>query len=164
MKRYLVATATAACVTFVLAGTAAAAVTFSPSSLSGFIGRGDVITGGGMKALVANPLVSYTNETQTQLTCTWPDGTTRSLTITIEFFVLFQAEARYAPRNDTITGYTFSRQDIVDAELSPPVDPSGACMSLSGIPAGTPTVSSTVVSMASVLTYFMPGGSFSLSF
>jgi hypothetical protein len=164
MMRYLVATATAVCVAFVLAGTAAATVTFSPSTLSGFIGRGDVIAGGGMTALVANPLLGYTSETQTQLTCAWPDGTTRSLTIPIEFFVLFQAETRYAPGNDTITGYTFSRQDIIDAEISPPVDPSGACMSLSGIPAGTPTVSSTVVSTTSALTYFAPGGSFSLSF
>jgi hypothetical protein len=41
MKRYLVATVSAACMTLLLAGTAAATVTFSASTLSGFIGRGD---------------------------------------------------------------------------------------------------------------------------
>jgi hypothetical protein len=123
-----------------------------------------VIAVGGKTALVTNPLASYTSVTETQLTCTWTDGMTRSLTIPVEFFVLFRVETCYAPGNDTITGYAFSRQDIIDAEMAPPGDPSEACLSLSGIPAGTPTVSSTILSTTSTLTYFAPCGSFLLPF
>src|SRR5690348_15959845 len=107
MKRYLAGAAVVGCLLAIGVATTTAA-TFDPSSQSGFISRGDVISAGGKGALIANPIVTYTLTVRTQLTCTWPNSTQRSTTLTSFLFRNYQAVTRYAG-NGTITGYFLSK-------------------------------------------------------
>jgi hypothetical protein len=169
MKRYLAGVAVAGCLFAVAAGTAAAAAkaNYDIASQSGFISRGDVIAAGGKDALVANPIVRFLLETRTRLTCTWPDSSQASTTTETTLLILYRAETRTAPGNGTITGYSFSRNDVVDSEIFPPFDdPTATCWALRGVADdGTPVqVDVTPLGTTSELTFFGPSGAFDVGF
>jgi hypothetical protein len=166
MKRWLASAVAVGCLFAYAAGTGAAA-SFDVSSQSGFISRGDVISAGGKGALVANPVVRFTMETQMRLTCTWPDSTQRTTTLETTLLLLYHAETRYAPGNMTITGYVLAKSDEFDAEIIPPFqDPTATCWSLLGrADNGTPVQTDmTPLGTTSELTFFGPTGSFDLGF
>src|SRR5262249_49687738 len=166
MKRYLAAAAVVACLLATWAGTAGATVSYDVNSQSGFIGRGDVIAAGGKGALIANPVVRFTLEIRTHLTCTWPDSTQRSTTMESTLLILYRADTRYAG-NSTITGYLLSRSNEFDTEIIPPfVDETATCWSLLGVADnGTPVQTDTTpLGTTSELTFFGPSGPFDLGF
>jgi hypothetical protein len=166
MKRYLAGVAAAGCLLAIWAGTAGATVSYDVNSQSGFIGRGDVIAAGGKDALIPNPVVRFTLEISTRLTCTWPNSTQRSTTMESTLLILYRADTRYAA-NGTITGYFLSRSNEFDAEIIPPfVDETATCWSLLGVADnGTPVETDTTpLGTTSELTFFGPSGPFDLSF
>src|SRR5690242_13907571 len=118
MKRYLVGAAVVGCLVAIGAGTLSAA-NFDPSSQSGFISRGDVISAGGKGALIANPVVTYSLAIRNRLTCTWADSTQRSTTLTQTLFRNYQADTRYAA-NGTITGYFLTKDNEFNSDIEPP--------------------------------------------
>jgi hypothetical protein len=161
MKRYLAGAAVVGCLLAIGAGTSTAA-NFDPSSQSGFISRGDVIAAGGKSALVANPVVTYTQTMRTRLTCTWPDTTQLSTTLTSRLFRNYVADTRYAP-NGTITGYFLSQANEFDSQIDPPfLNETAICWSLRGqTDDGTPVqTSDEQISSSATLTLSTPQGSF----
>lgn len=164
MKRYLAGAAVAGCLFAIVAGTAAARPSFDIASQSGFISRGDVISAGGTDALIASPVVRFTLETRTRLTCTWPDSTTRSTTMESTLLLLYHADARVAA-NGIITGYFISKANQFDAEIIPPfTDDTATCWSLLGVADNGTTVHTdmTLLGTTSELTFFGPSGAFDL--
>jgi hypothetical protein len=164
MKRYLMgATAVLGCLLAIGARTSTAA-NFDPSSESGFISRGDVISAGGKSALIPNPVVTYTLTMQNRLTCTWPDSTQRSTTLTSFLFRNYVADTRYSG-NGTITGYFLSRDNEFNSDIEPPFfNEDAICWSLLGIADnGTPVQTDmTPLGSTSKLTFFGPSGPFDL--
>jgi hypothetical protein len=70
-----------------------------------FIGRGDVISYAGKPALVPQPTVTL-DFTQTKtFICTYADGTVLPVSGSVDYGMVYQAQPRYAPGNNTITGY-----------------------------------------------------------
>jgi hypothetical protein len=166
MKRYLAGAAVVGCLFAIGAGTALAKASYDISSQSGFISRGDVIAAGGKGALIANPVITFTQNTWYRLTCTWPDSTQLSTTTQSSLFIQYQPETRYAG-NGTITGYFLSRDDEVASQMSPPFDTSRqTCLALRGLPDnGTPIqTDATPLRTTSRLTFFGPAGPFDLDF
>jgi hypothetical protein len=164
MKRYLAGAAVAACLLLVAIGAGkSTAANFDPASQSGFISRGDVIAAGGKGALIANPVVTYTLTMRSQLTCTWPDSTQRSTTLTSYLFRNFRADTRYAG-NGTITGYFLSQSNEFDSDIEPPFfNEEAICWSLLGLPDGGPVqMSDAVLPSSSSLTFFGPNGPFTV--
>jgi hypothetical protein len=90
----------------VAAGNAAATATYDPSTYSWFIGRGDVIAAGGKAALVPYADVNWSVAGNWTQRCTWADGYQESFTNTFYSVRSYYAQARYAPGNGNITGYT----------------------------------------------------------
>jgi hypothetical protein len=165
MKRYLAGAAVVGCLLAIGAGTSTAA-TFDPSSQTGFISRGDVISAGGKGALIANPVVVYRLTVRSQLTCTWPDSTQRSTTLTSFLFRDFRADTRYSG-NGTITGYFLSPDNEFDSAIEPPFfNESAICWSLRNLTDnGTPVETEmTPLGSTSELTFVGPSGSFDLGF
>jgi hypothetical protein len=163
MKRYVAGAAVVGCLLAIGAGTSTAA-TFDPVSQSGFISRGDVISAGGKSALVPNPVVTYTLTVRSLLTCTWPDSTQRSTTLTSFLFRDFVADTRYSG-NGTITGYFLSQANEFDSQIDPPFfNESAICWSLLGTADnGTPVQTDvTPLGSTSKLTFFGPSGAFDL--
>jgi hypothetical protein len=144
----------------VMAAGAGASVSFNPQTRTGFIGRGDVIAAAGKGALIANPLVSYQVVRPFTETCTWPDGTSVQASGSDLFFLLFQAEARYAPGSRQITGYALSPADIIDGETSDPSEDLALCWQARGLPNDGSNVTQTFAYGPSVttLTFFGPNG------
>jgi len=70
-----------------------------------FVGRGDVISNFGKAALVPNLAAEARFALTNTVTCTYPDGTVRSFSGTWTFFRWGDAQPRYAPGSDLITGY-----------------------------------------------------------
>jgi hypothetical protein len=160
MRRYLAGAAVVGCLLAIGAGTTAAA-NFDPASESGFISRGDVIAAGGKSALVPNPVVTYTLTVRNQLTCTWPDSTTRSTTLTSFLFRNFRPDVRYAPGSGTITGYFLSKDNEFNSDIEPPFfNEEAICWSLLNLPDEGPNVQMSVEELpsSSSLTFF-PGTS-----
>src|SRR5262249_1071645 len=117
-------------------------------------------------ALIANPVVRFTLEIRTHLTCTWPDSTQRSTTMESTLLILYRADARYAG-NGTITGYLLSRSNEFDTEIIPPfVDAAAACRRLPGVADNGPPVQRDPppLGATSGLTFFGPSGPFDLGF
>ena len=165
MKRYLAGAAVAACLFAIWAGTSSAA-NYDPSSQGGFISRGDVISAGGKGALIANPFVTYTQTSRDLLTCTWPNSTQRSTTLTSFLFRNYQADTRYSG-NGTITGYFLSQANEFNSDIEPRfVNETAICWSLLGVADnGTPVETDmTPLGTSSELTFFGPSGPFDLSF
>jgi hypothetical protein len=162
MKRYLVGAAAAGCLLAIAAGTSAAA-NFDPVSQSGFISRGDVIAAGGKGALIPNPVVTYTLTVRNALTCTWPNSTQRSTTLTSFLFRNFRADTRYAG-NGTITGYFLSQSNEFDSDIEPPFfNEEAICWSLLGLPDSGPVqTSEEPLPSSSSLTFFGPNGPFTV--
>jgi|SRR5437763_5022395 len=163
MKRYLAGAAVVCCLLAIGAGTSAAA-TFDPSSQSGFISRGDVISAGGKSALVPNPVVTYSLTMRSRLTCTWPDSTQLSTTLISVLFRNFRPDTRYAG-NGTITGYFLSQDNEFDSEIDPPFfNESAICWSLRGVTDNGTPIQMTVeqLSTSSALTFFTGQSSFTL--
>ena len=112
---------------------AGAAASFNPQARTGFISRGDVMAAAGAGALVANPMVAYQTTQAFTETCTWANGVSVQASGSHFLFLLFQAETRYAPGSQTITGYAFSPADIVDGETNPTSD-RDLCWAARGLP------------------------------
>lgn len=164
MKRYLASAAVVGCLLAIAAGTSAAA-NFDPSSESGFVSRGDVISAGGKAALIPNPVITYSLTLRSRLTCTWPDSTQLSTTLTSTLFRNFLADTRYAA-NGTITGYFLSKSNEFNSEIDPPFfNESAICWSLRGLTDdGTPVqMDVEQLSTSSALTFFTgPGNGFTV--
>jgi hypothetical protein len=144
---------------------AGAAASFNPQTWTGFISRGDVMAAGGAGALVADPLIAYqTTQTFTE-TCTWTNGTSVQASGSHFVFLLFQAETRYAPGSQTITGYAISPADIVDGETNP-TDDRDLCFAARGVPDDGSAVTQTYSFGPTVttLTFFGPRGAVALPF
>lgn len=166
MKRYLAGAAVVGCLLAIGAGTAFAKASYDISTQSGFISRGDVIAAGGKGALIANPVIIFTQQRWFRLTCTWPDSTQLSTTTQSSLFIQYQAETRYAG-NGTITGYSFTRDDITDSQMSPPFDTSReTCWALRGLPddGASLVTDETPLRTTSELTFAGPSGPIDLSF
>jgi len=150
----------------VVAGAAAAKVSFDPVTQTGFISRGDVIAAAGKAGLIAEPFVTFRSTTSYTLTCTLPDQTQARADLARDVFIVFHAKARYSPGGNTITGYSFTHDDIVDAGVSPPFDDRFICLSLLGIVGDSTPVDLQYsgVSDVDTLTYFAPGGAVELPF
>lgn len=165
MKRYLAGAALAGCLLALGAGTSTAAG-FDPSSQTGYISRGDVISAGGKGALIANPVISYTFTVRARLTCTWQDSTQLSAPMTTTVLRLYHAETRVSG-NGTITGYFISPGDLFESQITPPgFDAQEMCWAIRGVTDDGSTVDTDVtqLSTASALTFFGPTGSFNLGF
>jgi hypothetical protein len=165
MKRYLAAAAAVGCILAIGAGTSAAA-TYDPSTQSGFISRGDVISAGGKAALIPNPVVVFRLSVRTRLTCTWTDSAQRSTTLTSSLFRDYRADTRYAG-NGTITGYFLSEDNEFFSEIVPgALDENAICWSLRGIADNGTTVHAeeTPLGTTSELMFGGPSGTFDLNF
>jgi hypothetical protein len=164
MKPYLVGAAVLGCLFAIGVGTSAAA-NFDPATESGFISRGDVIAAGGKSALITNPVVTYSLTTRSRLTCTWPDSTQLSTTLTSVLFRNFLPDTRYAG-NGTITGYVLSKDNEFNSEIDPPFfNEEAICWSLLSLPDQGPSVQMSVeqLSTSSALTFFTgPGVGFTV--
>lgn len=134
MKIWLTVVAVVTAVALGTATAAGASATFNPQTRTGFISRGDVIAAAGKDALVTNPMVSYKVTQPFTETCTWPDGTSVQASGSHFLFILFQAETRYAPGSDKITGFTLSPTDIIDGQTSDPGEDRALCWAARGIP------------------------------
>lgn len=132
MLRWLTTTVSVGLVALAAAGAAAAGVTYNPSTQTGFIGRGDVIAAAGKAALIADPVVTFSSNTSYTLTCTWPDQTQVRANLTRTFFLVYRPKPRVSPGNETITGYSLSRDVIIDGGLVPPVPDEFICWALLG--------------------------------
>ena len=165
MKRYLAGAAVAGCLFAFGAGTAGAKASYDLASQSGFISRGDVIAAGGKDALVPDPTVTFTRTFRMGLTCTWPDSTRRSTTLSSTVFIQSVAETRYAG-NGNITGYLLSRNDVVFSDITPFPDATATCWSLLGLVSnGTPVQTDmTPLGTTSELSFVGPSGPFDLGF
>jgi hypothetical protein len=144
---------------------AGAAVSYDPSSNTGFISRGDVIANAGKNALIGDPVVAFTSTTDYTLTCTWPDQTQRSLNLERSFYVLHRARTRYAPGSGAITGYSLSSETVFDGGFSPPFPDIVICWALLGkSDDGTPVdLQVRNLSRVDTLTFFGPNGAVQLS-
>jgi len=136
---------------------AGAAASFNLQTRTGFISRGDVVSAGGANALVANPLVAYDTTQAFTETCTWTNGVSVQASGTHFLFLLFQAEARYAPGSQTITDYTISPADILDGETNPTSDRS-LCFAVRGIADDGSSVTQTYSFGPRVTTLTFSGG------
>jgi hypothetical protein len=106
MRRWPLATTLAvAALSLIGAGAAAATVTFEQGVFS--IGRGDVIAYAGKDALVEHPVVEYSVTAQGTSTCVYADGARLAVTWNSTGYWRWWAEARHAPGNGNITGYTW---------------------------------------------------------
>jgi hypothetical protein len=150
----------------VMAAGAGASVSFNLQSRTGFIDRGDVIAAAGKRALIANPLVSYQVVQPFTETCTWPDGTSVKATGSDLFFLLFQAETRYALGSDQITGYLLSPTDIIDGETSDPAENRALCWAARGLTDDGSQITQSYAfgPRVSTLTFFGSNGGVSLPF
>jgi hypothetical protein len=165
MKRYLAGAAVVGCLLTIGVATSTAA-NFDPSSQSGFISRGDVISAGGKGALIANPVVTYTLTMRSQLTCTWPNSTQRSTTLTSFLFRNYLADTRYAG-NGTVTGYFLTKANEFNSDIEPAFfNETAICWSLLGVADnGTPVQTDMIpLGASSKLTFFGPSGPFDLNF
>jgi hypothetical protein len=71
-----------------------------------FISRGVVIAYLGKAALAPMPVITHATAWSQSWTCTYQDGTTIAVSAVLHNAVLYYGEARTAPGNDTITGYS----------------------------------------------------------
>jgi len=151
------------------AASGAGAASFNPQTRTGFISRGDVMSTGGARALVANPFVAYLDTQAFTETCTWANGVSVQASGTHFLFLLFQAEARYAPGNGNITGYTISPSDIADGGTTP-IDDRTLCFDVRSAELGIPPDGSSVTQTYSfgprvkTLTFFGGGVAVALPF
>jgi hypothetical protein len=166
MLRWLTTTVSVGLIALAAAGVAMAAVTYDPSTQTGFIGRGDVIAAAGKAGLIADPVVTFASTTHYTLTCTWPDQTQVRANLERTFFVVYRAQTRFAHGNETITGYSLSRDAIIDGGLVPPVPDEFICWGLLGrSDDGTPVdLQYQDVTNVQTLTYFAPGGAVQLRY
>jgi hypothetical protein len=165
MRHWATATVSLSLLALSFASAAGAAVSYDPSSNTGFISRGDVIASGGKDALISDPVVAFSRTTDYTLTCTWPDQVQRSLSLERSSYVIHRARTRYAVGSGAITGYSLSSDTIIDAGSSPPVPDVVICWALLGqADDGTPVdLQYANVSQVATLTLFGPNGAVRLS-
>lgn len=144
---------------------AGAAANFNPLSRTGFISRGQVVSAGGAGALVANPVVAYDTSQNFTETCTWANGVSVQASGTHFLLLVFQPEARYAPDNGNITGYSISPSDLIFGDTTPISDRS-LCFHVRGIADDGSSITQTYSfgPRITTLTFFGPSGSFELPF
>jgi hypothetical protein len=166
MKRYLAGAAVAACLLAIGTGTSAAA-SFDPSTQTGFISRGEIISAGGKGAVIADPVVSYTFSSHSRITCTFADSTRLQTSLTVTTFSLYRAETRFAG-NGTITGYFISPHDLFDGDTTPhsPPDLTTLCWEARGVASDGTAVTTDIEALpsTSALTFFGGTGPLNLGF
>lgn len=96
------------------AGAASATITYSDSSQTWFIGRGDVLSTFGKAALTPQIDVGSQYQLTRTLTCTYGDGTVVQPAGSLFFGVDYRAEARYARGSHLITGYVAGNAQSLD--------------------------------------------------
>jgi len=106
MKRLLGLLALSGVLALAAASAAAASVSYDASRNAWFIGRGDVIAAAGKDALVPSGTIGVASFFDDTLRCTYSDGTQTTPTFHDVLDSIFTAEPRYAPGNNTITGYS----------------------------------------------------------
>ena len=163
---WLIAAASVTAVALATAAGAGAAASFNVQTRTGFISRGDVLTAGGKAALVSNPMVAYQTTQSFTETCTWANGTSVQANGSHFLFLLFQAETRYAPGSNTITGYAISPSDIVDGQTNDAGEDRALCWQARGLPDNGSQITQTFAFGPTVrtLTFFGPNGGVELPF
>jgi len=124
-RRALLIAALAAGLALAAVGTASGTNRLAKGSTL-FISRGDVITYVGKAGLVPTPVITHVLAWNQSWTCTYEDGTTVPVSAVVHDAVLYYGQARTAPGNDTITGYT------VGAPFDAFADPVPCAISLEG--------------------------------
>lgn len=164
-KVWLIATAAISAVALAMSSGAEAAASFNPQTRTGSISRGDVVAAAGAGALVANPMVVYRTTQAFTETCTWADGVSVQTSGNHFLFLLFQAETRYAPGSQAITGYVVSPSDLVDGETNP-TDDRSLCFAARGTADDGSSITQTYSfgPKITTLTLFGPSGAVALPF
>jgi hypothetical protein len=125
-----------------------------------------VVSAGGASALAANPFVTYKQTQAFTETCTWTNGVSVQASGSHFFFLVFQAETRYAPGSNNITGYSISPSDIVDGGDDQFDGGRSLCFHARGIPDDGSSITQTfsLGPKITTLTFFGPSGSVELPF
>jgi len=138
-RRVLLIVAVAAGLTLAAVGTASGSNRKATSTM--FISRGDVIASAGKDALVPTPVITHVIAFNQSWSCTYEDGTTVAVSAVVHNAVLYYGQARTAPGNGMITGYTVGAPF---AGFFDPV-PCGSSLAGHGVSTQQTLVSSTLV-------------------